>query len=243
MKYFNRYNSFKELTKSLNNIELKVLGTILYNKIKYQFFNIEINKQIKYPFLCLSAAIHGSEPSGVTGILKWLEESNIKSLHYKIFPIVNPYGYNFFRRTNHNRINLNREFNKTNPEREIKLIKRNIKNDFFDVFISFHENSAKEKEDFYIYSYPNNNSIKLSQYIIKNIEKEVKIDQRLNIDGYKAKNGLIIDNMGESFEYYVGKNHAKSSICIEIPSKLSIKYRTKIVKNIINLSENYLLKR
>ena len=68
MKYFNRYNSFKEITKNLKNSEFKVLGTI--NHINaYPFFTIEINKQIKYPSLCLSAAIHGSEPSGVTGII------------------------------------------------------------------------------------------------------------------------------------------------------------------------------
>ena len=41
MKYFNRYNSFKEITKNLKNSKIKVLGTI--NHINaYPFFTIEI---------------------------------------------------------------------------------------------------------------------------------------------------------------------------------------------------------
>jgi|SRR3989344_1586211 len=240
MKFFNKYKSFKEITKNLKNSKIKVLGTI--NHINaYPFFTIEINKQIKYPSLCLSAAIHGSEPSGVTGILKWLKEKNT-NYYYKIFPIVNPHGYNYYRRTNHNRINLNREFNKEFPEKEIQLMKKDIKNKFFDVFLSFHENSAKENEDFYIYTYNNPNSVKLSKYLIKEVSKTVKVDKRTNIDGHKAENGLIIDNMEESFEYFMGKNHAKSSLCIEIPSKISIKQRTALVRDIIISAENYLKK-
>ena len=240
MKHLNKYYAFKEKISSLKNTNFKILGNIKSKNLNYPLFRIDINSHIVSPSICFSAAIHGNETSGVTGILKWLKINNISNeINYRLYPIVNPHGYNLFRRTNHNRVNLNREFKKSNPQREIHLIKNDLKNKFFNVFISFHENSAKENEDFYIFSYPNKESIKLSRFFINKISKHVTIDKRNEIDGHKANNGLIIDNMQESFEFYIGENNSKASLCVEIPSKISIKHRTEVVKDIISLTERY----
>src|SRR3989344_3905296 len=207
MKHLNKYSAFKETSIKLRNTEFKLLGNIKVSSFNYPLFKIDINKRVAIPSICLSAAIHGNEPSVVTGMLNWLYQNNYNNnINYKLFPIVNPFGYNFSRRTNHNRVNLNREFNKKNPQKEIKLIKKDLHKNQFDIFISFHENNTKE------------------------------------IDGYSVQNGLIIDDMESSFEFFMGNNSTKSSICVEIPSKISIITRTEIAYYIIQLSEMYLSK-
>ena len=75
--------------------------------------------------------------------------------------------------------------------------------------------------------------------MINKISKAIVIDKRKEIDGHKASDGLILDKMQESFEFYIGENNSKASLSVEIPSKLSIKNRTEIVKDIINLTESY----
>jgi len=243
MKHLNKYSAFKETSIKLRNTEFKLLGNIKVSSFNYPLFKIDINKRVAIPSICLSAAIHGNEPSGVTGMLNWLYQNNYNNnINYKLFPIVNPFGYNFSRRTNHNRVNLNREFNKKNPQKEIKLIKKDLHKNQFDIFISFHENNTKEKEDFYIYSYPSKDSIKFSKFILNGISNIAKIDKRKEIDGYSVQNGLIIDDMESSFEFFMGNNSTKSSICVEIPSKISIITRTEIAYYIIQLSEMYLSK-
>ena len=148
MKILNKYYAFKENSIKLRNSEFNLLGNIKVTNTNYPLFKIDIKSKSNNSSGCLSSAIHGNEPSGVTGILSWLTQNNfISNINYKLYPIVNPFGYNFSRRTNHNRVNLNREFNKENPQKEIKLIKKDLHNKQFDIFISFHENNAKEKED------------------------------------------------------------------------------------------------
>lgn len=243
MKHLNKYYAFKENSIKLRNSQFHLLGNIKVTNTNYPLFKIDIKSKPNNSSVCLSSAIHGNEPSGVTGILSWLNQDNfINNINYKLYPIVNPFGYNFSRRTNHNRINLNREFGKENPEKEIKFIKKDLDKKQFDLFISFHENNAKENEDFYIYSYPNKDSTKFSKFILDKISKSVIIDKRKVIDDYKANNGLIIDDMESSFEFYMGENNSKSSICVEIPSKLPIKERTSIAKQIIILTERYINK-
>ena len=139
MRILNKYYAFKDKSRNLRNSEFKLLGNINFNNKNYPLFRIDINSKIKNPSLCFSAAIHGNESSGVSGILKWLENNNIsRKINYRLYPITNPYGYHFFRRTNHKRINLNREFKKENPEKEIKLIKTDLRNKLFNIFIISH---------------------------------------------------------------------------------------------------------
>lgn len=243
MKQINKYYAFRETVKNISSSNFKLLGNIKVSSCNFPLFKIDINERVGNPSICISAAIHGNEPSGVTGILNWLNKNNYNNnINYKLFPIVNPFGYNFSRRTNHNRVNLNREFNKENPQKEIKLIKKDLLKKQFDIFISFHENSAKEQEDFYIYSYPNKESIRFSKFIINKISNKVNIDKRKEIDGFIARNGLIIDDMESSFEFFMGSNNTNSSICVEIPSKLPLIKRTEIALEIAKLSENYLIK-
>ncbi|MBS3147030.1 DUF2817 domain-containing protein [Candidatus Woesearchaeota archaeon] len=124
MKHLNKYSAFKETSIKLRNTEFKLLGNIKVSSFNFPLFKIDI-KRVAIPSICLSAAIHGNEPSGVTGMLNWLNQNNYNnSINYKLFPIVNPFGYNFSRRTNHNRVNLNREFNKlviTSPGEQITI--------------------------------------------------------------------------------------------------------------------------
>src|SRR3989344_4317795 len=168
MKHLNKYSAFKETSIKLRNTEFKLLGNIKVSSFNYPLFKIDINKRVAIPSICLSAAIHGNEPSGVTGMLNWLYQNNYNNnINYKLFPIVNPFGNNF------------------------------------------------------------------SKFILNGISNIAKIDKRKEIDGYSVQNGLIIDDMESSFEFFIGNNSTKSSICVEIPSKISIITRTEIAYYII----------
>ena len=74
----------------------------------------------------ISAGIHGDEPGGIETILKFFENkfySKYKdSWELTFLPCINPYGYDFGTRENHQRKDLNRLFKIEEPPLEVLFI-------------------------------------------------------------------------------------------------------------------------
>ena len=76
----------------------------------------------------ISAGIHGDEPGGIETILKFFENkfySKYKdSWELTFLPCINPYGYDFGTRENHQRKDLNRLFKIEKPPLEVLFAMR-----------------------------------------------------------------------------------------------------------------------
>ena len=241
MKYANARRAFFELSRQVRGSEFIDLATIGHNGDRYKFFRIDIKPRKKLVKICLAGAVHGDEIAGQKGLLKWISkpETIKKEAFYRLYPIVNPVGFEFWKRNNMRGFDLNRSFFAENAPTEIKVIRNDLKYQWFDAFISFHENWAEDNEDLYIFYHPNRESRKLGRHIVKSMKGFAKIDKRKNIDSWKAENGLIEADDDGSFEYFMGEKKAHASLCVEVPARLSMKRRAMIVEKIIENAEDY----
>lgn len=241
MKYANARKEFLEISRQIPYSEFADLATLGHNGDRFKFFRIDIKPRRPLVKLCLAGAVHGNEISGEKGLLRWLssEELLMPEHFYRLYPIVNPVGFQFWKRNNLRGYDLNRFFFADNAPTEIRAIKNDLKYLWFDSFISFHENWKIENEDLYIFHHPNSESKRLARHVIRSLKGFAKVDRRKNIDGFRANNGLIEAPEDGSFEHFMGDHKAHTSLCVEIPARLTMKRRAMIVEKIISLSEDY----
>ncbi len=244
MKYANTRRFFLKLSKQIPGAEFTDLAMLGHNGDRYKFFRIDIKPKRKLVKLCLAGTIHGNEIAGQKGLLRWLSRPDLinPESFYRLYPVVNPIGFQFWKRNNLRGFDLNRFFFADNAPTEIKAIRNDLKYHWFDAFIAFHENWKCENEDLYIFYHPNGSSKRLGRHIIKSLNGFAKVDKRKNIDCWKADNGMIEAEDDGSFEYFMGEQKAHASLCIEIPARLTLKRRAIIVQKIIENTENYLSK-
>lgn len=159
----------------------------------------------------ISAGIHGDEPAGVYAALDFAESrmhDYSEYFSFVIFPCVNPGGFEKGIHNNPNGFNLNREFRKKKPQKEISILKKALKSEgrHYCVAIDMHEDDPREKLDgfpkrrnpngFYLYEVcPKKTSI--GPRIISVLEsKGFPICSREKVYWDKNKHGLIWEKWG-----------------------------------------------
>jgi len=116
----------------------------------YEIMRIVINPHGERTAIFVSG-IHGDEPGGPYGILKFLRDK-IKIPDDKrviIMPIANPSGFELKTRENKDRIDINRNFMKNKLEGECKCLWEMLQNDEAEVFHTLHEDP--DLKSFYCY--------------------------------------------------------------------------------------------
>jgi murein peptide amidase A len=100
----------------------------------------------------ISAGIHGDEPAGVETILSFLENNHyssyINNWEITLLPCINPYGYEFGTRKNHDEKDLNRLFKEVQPETEVSFA-QTVLSKPFELTIDLHEDN--ESSGYYLY--------------------------------------------------------------------------------------------
>ncbi len=141
----------------------------------------------------ISAGIHGDEPGGVEAICTFLESNIFK--HYSVaweitfLPCLNPYGYEYGIRENHEGKDLNRLFKDGSPPEEVKFAK-SIFDKRFDLTIELHEDYMSP--GYYLYHKGTQaNDDLLSKNIIQSVKNIMSINMDSQIDGYSALEGVI----------------------------------------------------
>ena len=90
----------------------------------------------------ISAGIHGDEPSGVEAICSFLENNRFENFadvwELTFLPCLNPYGYEYGSRENHEGKDLNRLFKHDSPPQEVKFA-MSIFDKYYDLTIELHE--------------------------------------------------------------------------------------------------------
>ena len=90
----------------------------------------------------ISAGIHGDEPGGVEAICSFLENNRFEKYSDKweltFLPCLNPYGYDYGSRENHEGKDLNRLFRHDSPPSEV-IFAKSIFDQDYDLTIELHE--------------------------------------------------------------------------------------------------------
>jgi len=150
----------------------------------------------------ISAGIHGDEPAGVETICAFLESGKYKSYtkewDFIILPCINPYGYEYDSRENHDHKDLNRLFKLNSPPLEVKLTQSVIETSYFNLMLELHEDS--DSHGYYLFQKSNKPfGIELGYKIIDSVKEIIPINLNKKIDDIPAEKGLIhrIKNIDE----------------------------------------------
>lgn len=134
-------------------VKVTKAGILTYKSHDYPFFYLNINSNNPdAQNVFISAGIHGDEPAPVYAALDFAKNHAQKyanDFNFIIFPCLNPAGFDKGTHSNPNKINLNREFQETWPEKEIKLVKAILAHEArnYCFAIDMHEDEPTGKVD------------------------------------------------------------------------------------------------
>ena len=185
--------------------------------------------------ILISAGIHGDEPGGVETILKFFE----KNYHHKyadtceftILPCINPYGYEYETRENYQKKDLNRFFKCEKPPKEVEFV-QSIFDSKFELTLELHEDD--ESHGYYLYQKERSQKYeRLGLNILQSIKDIIPINKNNEIDGSKAKRGIINNNQDLvkmdwwPMALYGFIKGAEISLTLEAPSQYNISTRVE----------------
>lgn len=144
----------------------------------------------------LFAGIHGDEPEGVSGLIRFLTLLNAQPRLAKgfilfVYPICNPTGFEDHTRHARGGKDLNREFWKGSTEPEVVALESDIKEYQLQGMISLHADDTSE--GFYGYARGPLYTRQLLEPALKAAEELLPRNRGLYIDGFKAREGVITD--------------------------------------------------
>ncbi len=182
--------------------------------------------------VCFIAGLHGNEPSGPLGVLKFLEDKpHIPRSKRVIFiPLANPTGYELNTRENSSRVDINRAFYEKPLKGEAKAIWESLdEEDDMEILHTLHEDPDASK--FYVY-YSDNKDLAVE---LRDLAKKYfKIETKEDVYGDRNENGLVIpphirrntveDRLGDLGITY---------ITTEVPGKIALDRRVEYTKNAI----------
>ena len=197
MPRIKKVHSFNSVINRLKNISIytgsiETIKTYQTSAGLYPLIKIVLGKGNSLRAL-ISAGIHGDEPGGIESILKFLKNSEyldyINEWEITLLPCINPYGYEFGTRTNHQGKDLNRLFKLKNPPLEVIFAQSILETDF-KLIIDLHEDN--ESHGYYLYQTGLCNKYeKIGLEILNSLEGIMPINLETEIAGSQAHQGVI----------------------------------------------------
>ena len=143
------------------------------------------------------AAIHGDEPEGAHAAVRFIQfldsHPEIASGYLlSIFPVCNPTGFEHNTRDSRNGKDLNREFWKNSAAPEVRLLQAEIVSRSFHGIISLQTDATSE--GFYGVVRGATLTKHLIEPALAAVENFLPRDERVNIDGFAARNGVVRDD-------------------------------------------------
>jgi protein MpaA len=142
------------------------------------------------------AGIHGDEPEGVYAIVQFIKllEANPElaaGYYLSFYPVCNPTGFEDGTRHSRNGKDLNREFWKNSTEPEVRLLQAELQSRSFQGLISLHTDDTSD--GFYGFAHGATLTKNLIAPALAAAEKFLPRDERPIIDGFPARNGIILE--------------------------------------------------
>jgi protein MpaA len=187
-----RVRDYNEVAQRLSKLPRRQLRVERVGKVwGYSFFRIQRVVANDAPTVLLTGGMHGEEPAGVEGVLRWLESGVWDNwrLNWFVLPCINPYGWERNQRTNAQRRDVNRQFRNSSDCPEAELIKRIVRGRKFLFSMEFHEDVGAS--GYYLYELRSEPPF-IGEHIVEAVAKHVPINRDRVIDGNRAtKHGLI----------------------------------------------------
>jgi len=141
----------------------------------------------------ISGGIHGDEPGGIETILSFLRNKEyldyVDEWEITLLPCINPYGYEFGTRTNHQGNDLNRLFMAKDPPLEVSFA-QSILNIGFNLIIDLHEDN--ESQGYYLYQNVLSKKYeRIGLEILNSLDGIMPINLETEIAGSEACQGII----------------------------------------------------
>ena len=142
------------------------------------------------------AAIHGDEPEGAHAVVRFVQflESHpeiARGYSLSIYPLCNPTGFEDDTRHSRRGKDLNREFWRNSAEPEVRLLQAEIVSRSFHGIISLHTDDSSQ--GFYGIVRGATLTRHLIEPALAAAENFLPRDERPTIDGFSARNGVILD--------------------------------------------------
>jgi murein peptide amidase A len=157
----------------------------------YPFFQVRRQISRQAPTIFLTAGIHGEEPGGVAGALRWLESGDWSKwrVNWLVLPCINPYGWERNHRRNAQGRDINRQFRNPDVCPEAKLINRLVDGQRFLFSFDLHEDV--DAPGYYLYELRRTPPF-IGERIVTAVGRVIRINRDKVIDGNQATGpGLI----------------------------------------------------
>lgn len=184
------------------------------------------------PAAYLSSGVHGDEPGAAWGLLAWAEKhvGELKRGAFLIAPCLNPVGITLNTRADHRGIDINRRFH----DAEDVICgpwQRWIAGKAMRFGLCLHEDY--DAQGIYLYEL-NHARQTVGHGIIDRCSRLIAPDPRKNIDGQRAKNGVIrrrtlpthLPGMPEAIELHV--RGCPVTLTFETPSEFDLDARVRV---------------
>lgn len=221
------------------------IGGFLANQKGYEIHKFKLKVSPRPTIkLGIFSTIHGDEPEGALALPHIIEEliktkETISDYEISIYPICNPTGLEKNSRHSFREKDLNRHFWKDSQEPEVCLLESEIQKELFHGIIALHSDDTSDG----LYGFVRGEVI--SQELLQPALTKASLDSGLpintngNIDGFKAKNG-IIEKGYEGILSSLKSNPKPFEIVFETPSKSPLNLQIIAYKSAItSILENY----
>lgn len=204
----------------------------------YEVFQLVSRKPLENG-VYLSAGIHGDEPAGTEGLIRWAEThlDILRELPCLIYPCLNPWGLVNNSRTDEQGRDLNRTFQHDHVP-HIQALKAFIKPHRFALALNLHEDY--DGQGLYIYELERRAPF-WGEELVEIARTLMPIEGRTLIDGRRtSKMGLLrrkIDlNKFPSIPeaVYLHLHHAERSFTFETPSEFALDRRVCVQEALID---------
>lgn len=157
----------------------------------YPFFRVRLHISRQAPTIFLTAGIHGEEPGGVEGALRWLEgrEWSKWRVNWLVLPCINPYGWERNQRRNAQRRDINRQFRNPDACPEARLVKELVRGRRFVFSLDLHEDV--DASGYYLYELRREPPF-IGERIVVAVGHVIPINRNTVIDGNRATGLALI---------------------------------------------------
>ncbi len=178
--------------------------------------------------VAITAGMHGDEAEGIYAIYRWINEiyhrpGLLNFYTFYLYPMLNPYGFEYATRENANGVDLNREFQDAPREIESLILKKEFQTRRIDGLINLHADDDSEG----LYGYANGPI--LSQSLVKPalLAASTIIPVNFNdiIDGHRAEGGIIKESVPGSLRpltQHSSAGHEPFDVTLETPNLVSL---------------------
>ena len=142
------------------------------------------------------AGIHGDEPEGIHALVQFIKLLEAKpelaaGYYLSFYPVCNSTGFEAGTRFSRSGKDLNREFWRSSTEPEVRLLEAELVSRSFQGIIALHTDDTSD--GFYGFAHGATLTKHLIEPALAAAEKFLPRNERPVIDGFTARNGVILD--------------------------------------------------